>query len=96
MLRITREDNSKHVLIKIEGRLAGEDVISAETACAEALAAKMPVTVLLNNVLQIDSRGLAFLRELLVKRARVRAVGIYSRYIVRRLGKSNHEPTPNR
>ena len=89
MFRITRADHPRHILIRMEGRLAGDYVGVAESACGEALSANIPVTVLLNNVMEIDARGRDFLRQLLIKRARLRAVGIYSRYIIRMLRKSS-------
>jgi hypothetical protein len=89
MFRITRADHPRHILISMEGRLAGEYVGVAESAYGEALSANIPITVLLNNVMEIDARGRDFLRQLLMKRARLRAVGIYSRYIVRTLRKSS-------
>lgn len=88
MFRITRADHPRHILITMEGRLAGDYVRVAESACGEALSANIPVTVLLNNVMEIDARGRDFLRQLLMKRAGLRALGIYSRYIVRTLRKS--------
>jgi mitochondrial fission protein ELM1 len=72
-------------MITIEGRLTGDSVRSAESACAEALSTDLPVTVFLREVLEIDVRGRAFLEALLRTRSRVRALGIYSRYVVKTL-----------
>jgi len=91
MFRITRADHPSHILITMEGRLAGDYVGIAESACGEALSANIPVTVFLNDVMEIDAHGRDFLGRLLMKRARLRAVGIYSRYIVRTLRKSCYQ-----
>jgi hypothetical protein len=85
MFRLTRADHPSHIQITMEGRLAGDYVGIAESACGEALSADIPVTVLLNNIMEIDAHGRDFLGRLLMKRARLRAVGVYCRYIVRKL-----------
>jgi hypothetical protein len=88
MFRITRADHPSHTLITIEGRLAGDYVGVAESACGDALSTSIPVTVLLKDVREIDANGRAFLRQLVLKRARLRASGVYLRHIVRSLQKS--------
>jgi hypothetical protein len=93
MFRIIRVDHPRHILITMEGRLAGDYVGTAESACGEALSANIPVKILLNNVMEIDARGRDFLRRLLMKRVRLHALGIYSRYIVRTLRKSSDLPS---
>jgi hypothetical protein len=80
MFRVTRANHTNHILITIEGRLAGDYVGIAESACGEALAANIPVTVFLNDVMEIDAHGRAFLKQLLMGRARLRARGVYVRH----------------
>jgi hypothetical protein len=87
MFRITRANRPNQILITMEGQLAGEYVGIAEKACSEALSANIPVTVFLNGVMEIDRQGHAFLRKLLMRRARLRARGIYLRYLVKSLQK---------
>jgi hypothetical protein len=88
MFRITRSNRPNHILITIEGQLAGEYIAIAETACGEALSANIPVTIFLNGIMEVDGQGRAFLRKLLMSRARLRARGIYLRHLVKSLQKS--------
>ena len=92
MLRITRTDHRNHILISIEGKLVGDNIEVAELTCGEALATNTPVTVFLKGVTEIDANGHAFLRRLVMARVRLRALGIYSRYIVRKLLLSKSQP----
>jgi hypothetical protein len=85
MFRLTRVDHPHHLLITIEGRLTRDSVEFAERTCEEALLTKVPVTIFLNNVLEIDVNGYTFLAKMVTKKARLRGVGLYSRYVVRRL-----------
>jgi hypothetical protein len=85
MFRITRTDHRNHILVVIEGRLAGSDIGVAEAACNDVLSTDIPVTVLLKGVTEIDASGHAFLKRLARTKANLRALGIYSRYIVRKL-----------
>jgi hypothetical protein len=88
MFRVTRSNRSNHILITIEGQLAGDYVGIAETACGEALSADVPVTVFLSGVMEVDAQGRAFLRKLIMKHARLRARGIYLRHLVKSLQKN--------
>ena len=85
MLRIIREDHPRHILVTIEGWLTADFVETAESTCDEALLTDVPVTVFLNDVVEIDTDGRAFLARMLRKKAQLRAVGIYGRYMVRKL-----------
>jgi hypothetical protein len=85
MLRITRKDYRDHILVSIEGHLAGDDVETAESMCTKVLSMNTRVTVFLKGVTEIDDNGHAFLKRLVMTKARLRALGIYSRYIVRNL-----------
>jgi len=85
MLRITRTDHRGHILVSIEGHLAGDNVEIAESTCTKVLSMNTPVTVFLKGVTEIDDNGHAFLKRLVMTKARLRALGIYSRYIVRNL-----------
>jgi hypothetical protein len=85
MFRIIREDHPRHILVTIEGWLTAQFVETAETTCDAALLTNVPVTVFLKDIVEIDVDGRAFLVRMLIKRARLRAVGVYSRYIVRKL-----------
>jgi ABC-type transporter Mla MlaB component len=88
MFRATRTDHPNHILITIEGQLAGDYIEVAESACEEAFSAGSSIMVFLKNVNEIDSSGHALLRRLMLKGARIRANGIYLRHIVRSLQKS--------
>ncbi len=83
MLRLNRADNPKRILITIEGELKGESVKIAESACREALARNVQVTVFIKNVMEIDEEGHTFLKRMATANAHIRATGIYSRYVVR-------------
>jgi RecB family endonuclease NucS len=85
MFRIIREDHPRHILVTIEGWLTAESVETAETACNAALQTNVPVTVFLKDIVEIDMDGRAFLMRMSMRKARLRAVGVYSRYIVRKL-----------
>jgi RecB family endonuclease NucS len=45
----------------------------------------VPVTVFLKDIVEIDMDGRDFLMRMSMRKARLRAVGVYSRYIVRKL-----------
>jgi ABC-type transporter Mla MlaB component len=85
MFRIIRKDHKRHILITIEGLLTSDFVETAESTCNEALQTHMPIEVFLKDIVEMDSGGRAFLERLLMKKARLRAVGVYCRYIVRKL-----------
>ncbi len=82
MFRLQREDSPHGVRIAIGGALADEAVALAESACLEALAADVPVTVVLDDVTEIDVRGRALLRRLAATHARLHAGGVYLRYVI--------------
>jgi hypothetical protein len=88
MFRATRADHPNHILITIEGQLAGGYIEIAESACGEAFLTGSSLTVFLKNVNEIDSSGHALLRRLIQKGARIRANGIYLRHVVQSLQKS--------
>ncbi len=85
MLRITRTDHPKRVLPVIEGKLAGDNVGVIETACEEALSKKAAVTVFLKDVLEVDEAGKKLLTRLAGTRIRLRALGVYSRFLIRKI-----------
>ncbi len=85
MLRITRTDHPRHILLVIEGKLAGDNVGVIASTCEEALSTGAAVTVFLKDITGIDVSGQECLKRLAQTRARVRALGIYSRFLVRRL-----------
>ena len=85
MMRINRTDHPKHILLVIEGKLAGDNVEVIEAACEEALSTKVAVTVFLKNVTGMDEAGQKLLTRLAGTRIRLRALGIYSRFLVRRV-----------
>jgi hypothetical protein len=85
MFRITRTDYAKHILLAIEGQLIGEDLHVIERACMEAISSNGSVIILLREITEIDAQGQEFLKRLAKTKARIRALGIYSRYLVRRL-----------
>ncbi len=82
MFRLDRAHKRSGTYLSIEGDLKSEGVGAIESACLEALAEGAPVTVILRNVTEIDADGFAFLRRLLLTKARVQAIGIYSKYIL--------------
>jgi hypothetical protein len=75
-------------MLTIEGQLAGDYVRIAGSACGAALSTGISVTVFLKDVREIDANGRALLRQLMLKGARLRASGVYWRYVVRSLEKS--------
>jgi hypothetical protein len=95
MFRITRTDHPKHILLVIEGQLAGEDLGVIEKSCVEVLSTHALVIIILKEITEIDARGQAFLKRLMKTKARIRALGIYSRYLVRRLACGDEIPCIN-
>jgi hypothetical protein len=92
MFRITRTDFPKHILLVIEGQLVGEDLGVIEKACMEALSTHASAIFLFKEITEVDANGRAFLRRLMKTNARIRALGIYSRYLVRRLACGDELP----
>lgn len=90
MFRLKQADNRNSILITIEGELKGDSARIAESACQEALSKNVRVTILIKDVTEIDADGHAFLRRMAMTKARMRASGIYSRYVVRNAQLSRH------
>lgn len=86
MFRLMQQDKADGILITIEGELRGDSVGIAESACRDALASNSQVTILIKNVTEIDADGHEFLRRAASAKARLRAIGIYSRYVIKRIG----------
>ena len=84
MLRLRQADNPDKILITIEGELRGDSVGAAEAACLAALSKGVRVVILINDVTEIDEEGRAFLRRMVEAKAQLRAIGIYSRYVIKR------------
>lgn len=85
VFRLSRTDRHGCIRLTLEGELKSESAGAAETACLEALADGFPVTVLVKNVTEIDADGYAFLQRLVATKARVRAIGIYSQYVLKHI-----------
>jgi len=85
MLLINRTDHPKHILLVIEGKLAGDNVGVIESACVEALSTKAAVTVFLKDVTGMDEAGRNLLMRMARTKVRLRALGLYSRFLVRRI-----------
>lgn len=85
MFRLNSAHKRGGTYLSIEGDLKAEGVGAIESTCLEALADGSHVTVILRNVTEIDADGLAFLRRLVLTSARVQAIGIYSRYILKNI-----------
>jgi ABC-type transporter Mla MlaB component len=83
VFRVNRAKKHNGICLTIEGELKSESVGAAETACLEALANSETVTVVVKNVTEIDADGYAFLKRLAITRARIRAIGIFSQYVLR-------------
>jgi hypothetical protein len=82
MFRLWQSENPHGILITIEGELKGEGVGIVESICREALAKNAGVTVLIKNITEIDAEGRSFLKRMAMTKAQMRAIGIYSRYII--------------
>jgi ABC-type transporter Mla MlaB component len=85
VFRLNRVYKRNGIYLTIEGDLKAEFVHAIESACHESLTDGAAVTVIVKNVTEIDSDGFAFLRRLVMTKAQVRAIGIYSRYILRNI-----------
>lgn len=83
MFRLERSNRRNSICLTLEGELKSESVEAAESACFEALESSPRVKVLVKNVTEIDREGYAFLKRLVMTKAQVRAIGIYSRYVLR-------------
>jgi hypothetical protein len=84
VFRLRQSENPHGILITIEGELKGEGVGILESTCLEALSKNAIVTVLIKNVTEIDAEGCSFLKRMAMTKAQMRAIGIYSRYIIRK------------
>jgi len=82
VLRVQRSERNRGVCLTLEGELRSKSVAAAESACLEALANHSRVTVIVKNVSEIDEDGYAFLKRLVMTRAQVRAIGIFSKYVL--------------
>ena len=85
MFRVNRTCRRNGIYLTIEGDLKTESVHAIESACLEALGNGAPVIVIVNNITEIDADGFALLKRLVMTKARVQAIGIYSRYILRNI-----------
>jgi hypothetical protein len=83
VFRLEKLNRRDGTCLTIEGELKSESVGAAESACQEALSGTEAVTIIFKHVTEIDVDGYEFLKRLVVTRARVRAVGIYSQYVLR-------------
>ncbi len=93
MFRLRHSDNPNSILITIEGELKGESVRIADSACQAALSRNVRVIILIKNVTEIDADGHAFLRHMAATKAQMRAIGIYSRYVIKN-AKRSHAAQP--
>jgi hypothetical protein len=82
VFRLRQSENPNGTSITIEGELKGEGVGIVESICREALSKNANVTVLINNITEIDAEGRSFLKRMATTKAQMRAIGIYSRYII--------------
>lgn len=85
VFRLNKTYKRSGTYLSIEGDLKSEGVGAIESACLEALADGAQVTVILRNVIEIDADGFAFLKRLVLTKARVQAIGIYAQYILRNI-----------
>jgi ABC-type transporter Mla MlaB component len=82
VFRVQRSDRNRGVCLTLEGELRSKNVAAAESACHEALSNHDRVTVVIKNVSEIDEDGYAFLERLVTTKAQVRAIGIFSKYVL--------------
>jgi hypothetical protein len=92
MFRITRTYFAHRSLIVVEGCLAGASIKAIKTTCDEAQSSKLPVTIFLKNITEIDDSGYKLLRYLSRTKTRLRALGIYTRYLVKKLESTEDMP----
>ena len=83
MFRVSTVDERSHMLITIDGQLAGEYVEFLEHCCDQASAGGKPVHLLVRDVSLIDQSGRQLLRRLLERGVHLRANGVYNNYLVR-------------
>jgi len=83
VFRLEKSNRRNSICLTLEGELKSDSVGAAESACLEALESSPRVMVLVKNVTEIDRDGYAFLKRLVMSKAQVRAMGIYSRYVLR-------------
>jgi len=83
VFRLEKTCRHSGIYLTIEGELKAESVSAAESACQEALSGGEAVTLIVKHVTEIDADGYAFLKRLVMTPAQVRAVGIYSQYVLR-------------
>jgi len=82
MIRIMTADEPGLITITVDGRLAGDYVQAVEASCDQARSKGKPVWLFLREISVIGEDGQALLRRLATKGVRLKALGIYTSYVV--------------
>ncbi len=85
MFRLNKLKRRDGILITIEGEIQSDNVGILESECLETLKTCNSVTITIKNVTEIDVEGSALLKRLAKTKARIRATGIYSQYLLRNI-----------
>ena len=92
MFRVSKAEQRSRTVITIDGQLSADSIEIIGTCCDQALSAGKPVHLFLRDVSSIDCAGHALLRRLAAKGIRLIASGIYTGYLIRRLGTAGTKP----
>jgi ABC-type transporter Mla MlaB component len=91
MFRVSRTEERSRTVITIDGQLSADSVEVIGTCCDQAQSADKPVHLFLRDVSSIDRAGRALLCRLAAKGVRLIASGVYTSYLIRRLGPAGTE-----
>jgi ABC-type transporter Mla MlaB component len=94
MFRISTTEERSCTLLTIDGRLSNEYIAVVEECCGRAISTGRPVHLFLRHVTTVDHAGFALLCRLAARGVRIRAIGVYTSYLVKTLCPSNTTP-PN-
>jgi hypothetical protein len=87
MIRVTTTERVSGSVVAIEGDLSGDGIAVVEACCQEAGSNGKPVQLFLRDVVTVDAAGLMLLRRLAAKGVRLRASGIYTSWLVHKIGR---------
>jgi|ERR1039457_1663037 hypothetical protein len=91
MFRINQAVTPSRTIIYIDGQLTKEYAQLAEQYCSESLATGKRLEVVLRDVSEVDEAGRNFLRQLAARGIPVHAKGVYMRYLLNCIRRTNKD-----
>src|SRR5437762_2814420 len=92
MIRVTKAEETSHIIVTIDGQLAGESIAVVEDCCNEARSEGKPVELFLRDVTTMDQGGRMLLSRLADTGVRLAASGVYTSYLVECLNANGPAP----